>query len=94
MEYNKVKFFLGGQRMKKFILGALMFSWGMVGVITLTIIIALNPWNYNGIDGIKGALLGMGVSVPYIIFWMLTLVGIFLCVIDIYLDNKKHNSGM
>lgn len=81
--------------MKQLILGALMFSWGMIGVIIFTVIAALNPCNYNGIDGLKGALLGMGIRTPYIIFWLLAIAGILICMFDIYWDKwkKQKNDG-
>ncbi|SHL66798.1 hypothetical protein SAMN02745136_05423 [Anaerocolumna jejuensis DSM 15929] len=76
--------------MKRFVLGALMFSWGIIGVIIFTVLVALHPCNYNGIDGMKGALLGMGIRGPYIVFWLLSILGLLICIFDICSDKLKH----
>ncbi len=66
-----------------------MFSWGLIGVIIFTVLAGLNQTNYNGIDGLEGALLGMGITTPYIVFCLLALVGFLLCIYDVFNDIIK-----
>ena len=76
--------------MKQFILGVLIFSWGFIGVIIFTVLAALHPCSYNGIEGLRGALLGLGIRGPYIAFWILTIIGILVCLFDVWLDKNKN----
>ncbi len=75
--------------MKKIVIGALMFSWGLLGVLVFTILAALHPVDYNGITGLHGALLAMGIMKTYVIFVILAITGLLVCVYAAFFDDLK-----
>lgn len=70
--------------MKKMIFGGLLFFGGLLGVISLVVMTAFQPWNYNGIMGLWGALLGTGTISAFILFAIMGLVGMTICVYEAY----------
>lgn len=40
---------------------------------------ALNPWNWNGIDGLLGSFIGTHMLIPFIIGIVVILVGLVIC---------------
>jgi len=76
--------------MKKMILGITMFVSGFFGAIALiisTVLSPLNPWNYNGIEGWRGVVLGMQLEFPLITSIVISIVGLALCISE-SLQNK------
>lgn len=76
--------------MKRLFIGALVFSWGMIGVLVLTVLAALNPWDYNGISGMRGALLGMGITKPYVIFIIMAVIGMAMCIYEGFIRKSDQ----
>lgn len=71
--------------MKKMILGIVLFVCGFFGAIGLTcasILSPLNPWDYNGIQGFYGFVLGMKLQLPFILCIIIMAVGLALSIIE------------
>lgn len=69
--------------MKKLILGTVWQILGFVGGIIILCTAAPHPWDYNGITGIAGSLLGLGLMIPFLACAALFLVGGVLCCMEI-----------
>ena len=39
----------------------------------------LNPWNYNGIEGLLGSFLGTNTLVPFILSLIVMVLGLAIC---------------
>ena len=63
----------------KMIFGALVTIIGLVFSGFSFIYAALNPWNYNGIDGLLGSFLGTHMLIPFILGMIILVIGLFLC---------------
>lgn len=78
--------------MKKFILGAVLFAIGSLCsamIIFSAVMSPTNPWEYNGITGWLGSLLGLKLQIPLAIFVVLAIVGLILCVTETVSDIFK-----
>ena len=64
---------------KKMVCGILLAMIGLVFSSCCLIIAALNPWNYNGIDGLLGSLLGTNTLIPFIISFVVMILGLVIC---------------
>jgi hypothetical protein len=53
------------------IFGSMLFICGFVGVLLLVSISIFKPWNYNGIEGFRGFLLGTHTEMFFRIFCIL-----------------------
>ena len=70
--------------MKRMILGAMLFICGFAGVLLLVCISIFKPWTYNGIEGFRGFLLGNDTEMFFVLFCILSVLGIALCSIEAY----------
>jgi len=70
--------------MKKMFLGGLCFMGGLMGSVALMIAASLKLWDYQGITGWIGSLLGMRILLPFLVFSVLSLVGLIICVKEAY----------
>jgi len=70
--------------MKKFILGLIVFLLGAVISVFNYIDAVLNPYSYNGIEGLYAAFLGRGTLPMTIIFVIIMLVGLGVCWFEAY----------
>jgi hypothetical protein len=68
----------GEHNLKNQILAILLFSWGMIGKLTLLILSVQNPCNYDGIDGFKGFMLAYDLSRFNYLFNFLLIISIFI----------------
>jgi len=57
-------------------------------IFDFSLYLAANPCVYNGIGGLRGALLGSGLSVPHILFCVLGITGLFICVAETFFRKK------
>lgn len=69
--------------MKKMIFGITWQVIGFFGAIAFLCIAAPHNWNYKGITGLLGALLGMKLMIPLIICVLFFIAGVVLCICDI-----------
>lgn len=65
--------------MKKLILGIAWQALGFFGAIIILCFVAPHQWDYNGITGILGSLLGLQLIIPFTICIILFVLGVFLC---------------
>ncbi|OPX44082.1 hypothetical protein CLHUN_18780 [Ruminiclostridium hungatei] len=65
--------------MKRFIFGLIIFLFGAVIFVFNYIDAVLNPCNFNGIGGLKGAFLGRGTLDITVISVVVLLVGLGIC---------------
>ncbi|NLZ92969.1 MAG: hypothetical protein GX922_02960 [Firmicutes bacterium] len=70
--------------MKRLIFGALVFLCGMAGILVLLVLAVNNPWDYNGITGILGFLLGSQTLFAFIIFIIMFTGGLAICFYEAY----------
>ena len=66
--------------MKKLIVGIAWMSLGFLGTILILCFSAMKPWNYNGITGILGSLLGLDLIIPLVCCLLLFALGVFFCI--------------
>lgn len=74
----------GNQVSNKMVLGVLITLIGLVFSAFSFIYAALNPWNYNGIDGLLGSFLGTNMLLPFIIGLAIMVVGLVICFKEAY----------
>ena len=68
--------------MKKLILGITWQVLGFHGALVIVCTAAPHRWNYNGIEGLFGSLLGLDLLLPLIICIGLFAVGAIITLID------------
>ena len=49
---------------------------------------ALNPWNWNGIDGLLGSFLGTHMLLPFVLGTAVMIVGLVICFVTAYRNEK------
>ncbi len=64
---------------KKMVCGVLLTIVGLFFSALTFIYAAMNPWDYNGMDGILGSLLGTKMLIPFIISMMVMVAGLGYC---------------
>lgn len=65
--------------MRKLILGITWQVLGFLGAIIILCFAAPHQWDYNGITGILGSLLGLQLILPLIACLLLFILGLWLC---------------
>lgn len=65
--------------MKKMILGIAWQLMGFLGSIAILCSATLHQWDYNGITGILGSLLGLDLIIPFIVCITLFIYGLVVC---------------
>ena len=83
----------------KLLCGLLLTLVGLVFSSLCFIYAVMNPWNYNGINGLLGSFLGTQTLVPFIISTAAMCAGLILCFyVAFHKDNKDkatpHNSRL
>ncbi len=68
----------------KMILGFLITLIGLVFSAFSFIYAAINPCNYNGIEGLLGAFLGTNMLLPFIIGTAVMIAGLVICFKEVY----------
>lgn len=71
----------------KMICGVLVTLIGLVFSAFSFIYAALNPWNWNGIDGLLGSFLGTHMLVPFMLSTALMLAGLAFCFFIAYKEK-------
>ena len=76
--------------MKRMILGIVWQLMGFVGAIIILCSAAPHKWDYNGITGILGSLLGLDLIIPFILYIELfnAVQNLFLYRIFVYIVDK------
>lgn len=68
----------------KMMFGVLVTVIGLVFAAFSFIYAAINPWNWNGIDGLLGSFLGTHMLIPFIIGVVVMTVGLVICFKETY----------
>ena len=68
----------------KMIFGVMVTVIGLVFSAFSFIYAALNPWNWNGIDGLLGSFLGTHMLLPFLIGTAAMIAGLVLCFKEAY----------
>lgn len=66
--------------MKKMILGIAWQLMGFLGSIAILCSAAVHQWDYNGITGVLGSLLGLELIIPFIVCITLFICGLVVCL--------------
>lgn len=61
------------------ILGIAWQLMGFLGSIAILCSATLHQWDYNGITGISGSLLGLDLIIPFIVCITLFICGLVVC---------------
>lgn len=69
----------GKPEMKKLILGLAWQAMGFLGAMIILCAAAPHAWDYNGITGLLGSLLGLELMLPLVFCAALFGVGAFFC---------------
>lgn len=64
---------------KKMILGIVWQLMGFLGSIAILCSATLHQWDYNGITGVLGSLLGLDLIIPFIACITLFICGLVVC---------------
>lgn len=70
--------------MKRLIFGILIVMIGLVYSVFFLVYAANNPWDYHGITGLKGSLLGTETYVPFIISLLAIVTGLVISWYESY----------
>ncbi len=70
--------------MKKWMFGMVLFLCGAVGFLVLSLFLASNQYNYNGMTGTYAALLGNELLVPYFVFCGMGIAGLIIGVYEAF----------
>lgn len=88
VELMKLEVMGDGVIMKKMILGIVWQVLGFWGAISLICVAAPERWDYNGITGLLGSLLGLDLIYPLVGCVALFVLGIVLCLLSIRSEEK------
>lgn len=70
-------------------LGGMLFLSGFIGILVLVCISVFKPWVYNGVQGLKGFLLGSDTMLFFVTYCVISIIGIVLCLLEAYGKNKN-----
>lgn len=73
---------------KKMVCGVLLTVIGLVYSVVCFIYAAMNPWVYNGIDGVLGSFLGTGTLVWFIVTVIVMCAGLVICFMEAFRKEK------
>ena len=71
--------------MKRMVFGILVTIVGLVFAAFSFIWAALNPWSYNGIEGLRGSFLGTNMTMPFIIGLLVMIIGLSVTFYEAYI---------
>lgn len=75
--------------MKKLFFGAIILLCGTIGLISIITLSVIHPWDYNGITGIYGFLLGSQTLWAFILFCFMFISGTFISFYEAYFSKNK-----
>lgn len=76
-------------RMKKMILGIVWQLSGFFGAVIILCTASLKEWDYYGIEGTLGALLGTKLMIPLVICVLLFIAGLVMSLSDIKKNDDR-----
>lgn len=75
--------------MKRFICGVMLVVIGFIISAFCFIYAVMNPWNYNGITGLRGAFLGTNTGTPFVISITTMVIGLLICFYEAYISKNR-----
>ena len=75
--------------MKRFIFGMMLVAMGFILSAFCFIYAVMNPVNFNGIGGLRGAFLGTYTGNPFIFSMIILLIGLAICFYESYISKEK-----
>ncbi|MFJ7667557.1 hypothetical protein ACIQXI_10625 [Lysinibacillus sp. NPDC097195] len=73
--------------MKKMLFGSILILCGTMGLISIIVLSVNNPWDYNGITGIYGFLLGSQTLWFFVLFCIMFILGTFISCYEAYFSK-------
>lgn len=70
--------------MKRMFFGALLLLSGIIGMNVLVCLSIIQPWDYNGITGLIGFLLGTNTTWIFIVFLLMSFSGLGISFYEAY----------
>lgn len=70
--------------MKRMLLGMMLFFAGFIGILTIKCISIFRPWDYNGIVGLHGFLLGTNTMFVFVLSCIICVIGLIICAIEYF----------
>lgn len=70
--------------MKKWVLGVVWQVMGFFGAIIILCAASPHQWDYHGITGIIGSLLGLDLMIPFVVCAIMFVVGVVISCKNIY----------
>lgn len=84
--YNKGNLYWG-KMIEENDIWRITFFGGLIWVIALVIVAVFNSWDYNGITGLMGSLLGTGTMSKFILFCVMGLISVAICAYEAYIQK-------
>jgi len=78
--------------MKRMLFGIALFATGFFAIISIRMMAVQHPHIYNDIGGLRGFLLANQLTTLYAIAWVLTIVGLILCVYEVLKPSAKKKT--
>ncbi len=75
--------------MKRMALGLVLFICGFIGISSLVCMSINNRFDYDGITGFRGFLLGTNSGVFFILYCVLCLAGLIISYVEAYSKGKR-----
>ena len=76
--------FSGEKSIKRMFFGSMLILVGIALCIPCVFCAAAKPWDYYGIEGLLGSLLGTRLIFPVVIGLALQLAGLIICCVNAY----------
>ena len=76
---------MGGKFMKRSVFGILLTIIGLIFAAFSFIYAAMNPWNYNGIGGLRGSFLGTNMTMPFVVGLIVMIIGLSVTFYEAYI---------
>lgn len=70
--------------MKKMFFGALLAFCSIIEINVFVILSVIHPWDYNGITGLRGYLIGSGTTTIFALFCITFIIGMVICYNEAY----------
>lgn len=75
--------------MKRFIFGILIAVIGFIVSAFCFMYAVMNPCDYNGISGVRGAFLSQDTGTAFVISTIIMIIGLCLCFYEAFLRKEK-----
>lgn len=75
--------------MKKMFFGSLLILMGLAFCIPIFLTAQSKLWDYNGITGLLGSLLGERLIVPFIVSILIIFTGLIICYVEAFIKGEN-----